>query len=170
MESGVIMFGGYAGSVATHHITLRDITIDRSVTSIEPRGHAVYFSYAVGGPHDIVIDGLTVDNSLGGLKSALHFYHSDAANRNAWNVTVRRMRVSGTDQAIIVWDPTLRNVTIDTATITNALRYAVRYESPGATGMVLTNITSTGSGLGAGFFSSLGPTPLGLTMVDNSFD
>ncbi len=42
--------------------------------------------------------------------------------------------------------PTLRNITFDTATITDALSVAVRYESPGATGIVFANITSTGSG------------------------
>jgi hypothetical protein len=167
-STGVIMFGGYAGSPGAHHITLRDITIDRSVTSDDARGHAVYFSYVLGGVHDILIDGLTVDGS-GGLASAIHFYNSAVSNPNAWNVTVRRLQVSGTDQAIIVWDPTLRNITVDTATITNALRVAVRYESAGASGITFANITSTGSGSGTGFYSSLGTAPAGVTFVNNSF-
>ena len=169
MESGVIMFGGYAGLAAPHHITLRDITIDRSVTSAELHGHAVYFSWAVGGPHDLLLDRLTVDNSLGGLTSALHFYHSDAANRNAWNVTIRRLQVTGTQQAIMLWDPTLRDIRVDTAEIADALTYAVRYESPGASGITFANITSTGSGSGRGFYSSLGSSPPGVTFIDNSF-
>jgi hypothetical protein len=69
--------------------------------------------------------------------------------------------VTGTQQAIIIWNSTLRNITIDGATITNALAYAVRYESDGATGIVLSNITSTGSGY-AGFYSP-GHQPPGVT-------
>jgi len=110
-----------------------------------------------------------VDNSLGGLTSALHFYHSDAANRNAWNVTIRRLKVTGTQQAIMLWDPTLRDIRVDTAQIADALAYAVRYESPGASGITLANITSTGSGTGRGFYSSLGPSPPGVTFIDDSF-
>jgi hypothetical protein len=174
-NTGVIMFGGYAGSPGAHHITLRDITIDRSVTSSQPVGvyhdHAVYFSYSVGGVHDILLDGFTVDGSGSArLDSAIQFYHSDAANRNAWNVTVRRLQVNGTDQAIILWDPTLRNITVDTATITSAFGVAVRYESAGASGIILANITSTGSGSGTGFHSSLGTAPAGVTFVNNSFN
>jgi hypothetical protein len=141
------MFGGYAGSPGAHHITLRDIAVDRTVTSADPHGHAVYFSFALGGVHDVLIDGLTVDGS-GGLSSAIQFYHSATSNPNAWNVTVRRLKVSGTDQAIIVWDPTLRNITVDTAMITNALRVAVRFESAGASGITFVNVTSKGSGSG----------------------
>ena len=46
----------------------------------------------------------------------------------------------------MLWDSTLRNITIDTATISDTLSAAVTYESPGATGIVFANITSTGSG------------------------
>ena len=38
--------------------------------------------------------------------------------------------VTGTYQAVILWDSTLRNITIDGATITNARYNAVRYENP----------------------------------------
>ena len=169
-DTGVIVFGGYPGQPAPYNITLRNITIPRSVTSTSAGStdHGIYFSQAVGGPHDILIDGLTVDGA-GGLDSALHFYHSDASNKNAWNVTVRNMTVYGTDQAIILWDSTVQNIVIDGATVTNALSFAVRFEGPGQN-IILKNITSTGSGSGKGFHSSLGPTPPGLTMVDNSFN
>ena len=159
-ESGVIMFGGNAGSPGAHHITLRDITVDKSVTDVRTMGYAVYFSYAVGGPHDILIEDFTVDNSLGGLEAALHFYHSDAANRNAWNVTVRRMHVTGTQQAIMLWDKTLQDIVIEDSTITGAESYAVRYEM-GDT-VMLRRVTSTGSGE-SGFYSSRGPRPPGVT-------
>jgi hypothetical protein len=165
-DTGVIVFGGYQGQAAPHHITLRNVTI-RDVSPSGPNGHAVYFSWAAGGPHDLLLDGLTVTSSDYGLKSALHFYHSDSANRNAWNVTVRRLTVMGTQQAIILWDRTVHDVTIDGATITNALSVAVRYEGPGSN-IDLRNITSTGSGQ-MGFYSSLGTSPPGVTFSGNSF-
>ena len=173
-DTGIITFGGYAGLAAPHHVTLSRISILASCTgrattaSSGAIDHAVYFSQAVGGPHDILIDGLSVDGA-GGLASALHFYHSDSTNQNAWNVTVRRLNVRGTQQAIMLWDSTLRNITIDQATITNALSFAVRYETVGSTGIVLSNITSTGSGSGKGFYSGQGLTPPGVTFVNNSF-
>jgi hypothetical protein len=164
--TGVIVFGGYAGLAAPHHITLRDITIPRSVTTTSSGAtdHGVYFSKAVDGPHDILIDGLNVDGA-GGLDSALHFYHSDSANQNAWNVTVRRLRVSGTQQAIIVWDKTIRDVVIEDATITNAERSAVRYEQGGT--LTLRRVTSSGSG-DNGFYSSLGLRPSGVSIIESS--
>jgi hypothetical protein len=170
-STGVITFGGYAGQAAPHHITLKDITIPASVTSTSPgpHDHAVYFSHAVGGPHDLVLDGLVVDGG-GGLDSALHFYHSDSANANAWNVRVRRLRVTGTWQAVILWDKTLRDISIDDARITDARNVAVVFESPGADGIVFSNFYSTGSGAGRGFYSTLGDRPPGVTFVNSSFD
>ncbi len=42
-----------------------------------------------------------------------------ATNVNAWNVTVRRMHVTGAaESAIYLWDPTLRNILIEDSTIT----------------------------------------------------
>ena len=168
-ETGVIMFGGYAGLAAPHHITLRNIKVLASCTGHNAQNdHAVYFSYAVGGPHDILIDGLTVDGTgPTPLSSALHFYHSDSTNRNAWNTTIRRLVVSGTYTAIFLWDSSLRDITIDGATITNARYGAVQYEQPGQR-ITLSNMTSTGSGT-FGFYSSLGPNPPGVTFVNSSF-
>jgi hypothetical protein len=168
-QTGVIVFGGYSGLAAPHHITLRELAIAGSITSTYAGSgdHSIYFSHAIGGPHDILVDGFTVDGS-GGVNTALTFYHSDAPNTNAWNVTVRRLTVSGTYQAIELWDETLRNIRIDGATITNARQRAVRYELPGSE-IVLANITSTGSGAGSGFYSSYGTNPPGLTLINNSF-
>jgi hypothetical protein len=128
--------------------------------------HAIYVAMAVGGPHDLLFEDVTVDGR-GGLASAFHFFRSDSANLNAWNVTVRRLTVTGTQQAIMLWDPTLRDITFETAVIGRPER-RVRYESPGATGIVLEGITSTGSGSGKGFQSSLGPAPPGVTFIDCS--
>jgi hypothetical protein len=172
-ETGVITYGGYAGLAAPHHITLRHITVLASCTgrattiSGPTTDHAIYVSMAVGGPHDLVFEDISVDGR-GGLASAIHFYHHDSSNKNAWNVVIRRLTVNRTQQAIIIWDSTLRNITVDGATITNALDNAVRYENPGS-GIALSNITSTGSGSGHGFYSSLGSNPPGVTFSNNSF-
>jgi hypothetical protein len=166
-STGVIVFGGYAGLAAPHHITLRHITF---LGSIKGRGtgldHAIYFEHVGAGPHDLLLEDISVDGS-GGLTSALHFYHSDATNQNAWNVTVRRLTVSGTQQAIMMWDPTIHDITIDGATITGASRFAVRYEQ--GRNIILRNNTSTGSGSGSGFYSSLGSNPPSVTFSNNSF-
>ena len=139
-----------------------------SVTSPNTQSgdHSIYFSEAVGGPHDILIDGYTVNGS-GGVNTALTFYHSDATNQNAWNVTVRNLTVSGTYQAVEVWDSTIRNLTIDGAQITNARSVAVRYEYGSA--ITFANIVSTGSGSGRGFYSSKGSNPPGVTFTNNSY-
>jgi hypothetical protein len=173
-DTGAITFGGYPDLAAPHDITLRDITILSSVTgrattaAAPSNDHGIYVSLAVGGPHDLLLDNVAVDGR-GGLASGIVFYHSDADHRNAWNVTVRRLAVTGTQQGIMLWDPTLQNIVFDTATIRDVLTVAVSYESPGATGIVFANITSTGSGAGRGFQSSLGASPEGVTFVNNSF-
>ena len=113
------------------------------------------------GPHDLLFEDVTVDGR-GYLASAFHFYHSDGSHPNASNVTVRRLTVTGTQQAIILWDDTLRDIVFDTADITGALSVAVRYEADGS-GIRFANIVSTGSGAGVGFYSSQGSSPSGVT-------
>ncbi len=173
ISTGIVTIGGYAGRTAPHHITMRNITISWTCTGRAKTAsdgawdHAFYISYAVGGPHDLLFENITVDGR-GGLASAFHFFHSDSTNKNAWNVTVRRLHVTGTQQAIILWDSTLRNITFDRADITNALSFAVRHEAAGASGIVYANITSTGSG-SRGFYSSMGTRPPGVTFTNNSF-
>jgi len=165
-SAGVIFFGGELGLPAPHHITLRNITVPASVTSDRPNlNHMVYFSWAAGGVHDILIDGLTADGA-GGMESAIHFYHSEAGNPNAWNVTIRNVQAVNFDQAFIVWDATLSNIVIEDSTVTNSGRFAVRYEVGGT--LILRRVTSTGSAQG-GFYSSLGANPPGVTFVNNSF-
>jgi hypothetical protein len=168
-NTGVIVFGGYPGRAAPHHITLRAVEILGTCTGHNDRNdHAVYFSQAVGGPHDILIDGLSVDGTgPQPLSTALHFFHSDAANVNAWNTTIRRLFVTGTYTAVRIWDQTVHDVTIDTARITDARYGAIRYEEPGER-ITISNVISTGSGE-YGFYSSLGDAPPGLTITDSSF-
>jgi len=165
-DTGVIVFGGWADKPGAHNITLRDITIARSCTSHTAPGnyhdHGIYFSMALGGVHDILVDGLTVDGSArNGLDSAVHWYHSATGSPNSRNVTVRRMKVTGTEIAIIVWDETVQNLVIEDSTISGATQFAMRYEKPG-TGIVLRRVVSTDSGA-QGFYSSLGANPPGLT-------
>ena len=163
--TGVIVVGGYTGLAAPHHITLRNCTI-RPIAGTYVGGHNVYVSYATTpGPHDILIDGLKVDDPNGYTTAALHFYHSNGTNPNAHDVTVRNLRVTGTQQAIMLWDPTIRNIVIEDSTITNAKDTAVRYEQ-GST-ITLRRVTSTGSGQ-YGFYSSLGASPPGVTFTDSS--
>ena len=136
-----------AGWPAAHHITLRNLTFLSSLTgSATTTGgpstdHAIYVSKAAGGPHDLVFEDITVDGR-GGLASAIHFFSHDDASPNAWNVWVRGLTVTGTQQAIILWDSTLHNIVIDQATVTGALSYGVRYEDPGSD-IFLANVTTT---------------------------
>ena len=169
--TGIIEVGGYLARRTPYNITIRNMSIASSCTggATTPDGHTtehgIYIAHAVGvGPHDLLFEDITVDGR-GGLASAVQLYHGDATNPGAWNVMVRRLHVIGTQQAIIVWNSTLRNITFDTADITNALAYAVRYEDQ-ATGIVFSNITSTGSGY-KGFYSSLGTAPPGVTFVND---
>jgi hypothetical protein len=130
--------------------------------------HAFYVANSAGaGPHDLLFENISVDGG-GGLASAFQFFHSAPGAPNASNVTIRDLTVVGTQEAIILADPTLRNITIDSATITNPLKYAVFYETVGAEGILLSNITSTGSGSGHGFFSAEGPSPAGVRFSNAS--
>ena len=171
-STGVVTFGGYPGLAAPYAITLDHFTILASCTgnatsaSAPTTDHAVYISEAVGGPHDLTFTGLTVDGR-GGLASAFHFNHSDAADQNGWDVHINGLTVTGTQQAIILWDPTIHDVTVDGATITGALRYAVRYEA--GTNILLVDVTSSASGAG-GFYSTLGSDPPGVTFSHDSLD
>ncbi len=146
--TGVVVFGGYAGMAAPHHITLRNCTI-RPIAGSYVGGHAVYFSWAASpGAHDIILDGLTVDDPNGYMTAGFHFYHSDAANPNVNNVTIRNSHVIGTQQGVLLWDPTLRNITFADTTITNALRLGIQYQTVGSTGIVFRNVVTDGCGPG----------------------
>jgi hypothetical protein len=175
-QTGVVTFGGLGLSEpgSPNHITMRHITILASCTGASTKAssptldHAFYISNANGaGPHDLLFEDITVDGR-GGLASAFQFYHSALGAPNASNVTIRSLYVVGTQDAIILADPTLRNITIDSAEITNALGYAILYETIGAQGILLSSITSTGSGSGDGFFSSQGASPPGVTFQHTS--
>jgi hypothetical protein len=170
-QTGVVTFGGYATKQSAHHITLRNIKFLASLhgsatsTSAPTTDHAIYIAHGIGGPHDLLFEDINVDGS-GFLASAIHFYHHESGAPNAWNVVIRRLTVKGTQQAIIIWDSTLRSITVDGASITGALDNAVRYEQPGS-GILLKDIVSTGSGI-TGFSSSYGSNPPGVTFMNDS--
>ena len=165
--TGMVMFGGYAGQVGAHHITLRNTVLRPKVGDTPTHGHAVYFSWAVGGAHDILIDNMFVDDPNGWVTAAWHFYHSDASNQNAWNVTIRNSKVTGTNQAVMLWDATLHDIVIEDTTFTGAKQFAIRYEEAAAARRVtLRRVTSTGSGQ-QGFFSYSGSNPPGVTFIDS---
>lgn len=167
-QTGVIVFGqnGSLSTAAPYNITLRDIAIDGSITSTNPGSgdHSIYFSQSIGGVHDILIDGMTVDGS-GGVNTALTFYSSAPGEPNAWNVTARHVTVTRTRQPFEFWDATLRNIVVEDCTVTGARAYAVRYELGGT--VTIERVTSTGSALG-GFYSSLGTNPPGVTLLDDN--
>ena len=169
--SGIVEIGGYVPKRPPHDITMRFITIkgtclgQATSANAPATEHAFYISNAAGtGPNHLLFEDIAVDGS-GGLASAFQFDHGDAADPNASSVTVRRLRVDRTQQAIIFWTPAVHDVTFTDVVITGASRYAVRYETIGATGIVLSNITSSRSGK-QGFFSSEGSSPPGLTLTN----
>jgi len=177
-NSGIIEIAGYTTRAAPYRITLNNITITSSCTGRATTAngqvwdHAVYFSQAASpGAHDIVFNNFNVDGR-GNLATAFHFFHgSDQGGYNAHNVTVNNLTVTGTQQAFLMWEPSIYNITLNGATITNARAYGVRYETIGSTiphGIVIKNVTTTGSGY-KGFYSTMGANPPGVTFSGDSF-
>jgi hypothetical protein len=175
--SGIVEIGGYTTRAAPHHITLRHITILATCTGRATTAdgstwdHAIYMGQALApGPHDLLFEDVTVHGE-GNLATAFHFFHgADMGGLNANHVTIRRLTVTGTQQAFLIWEPSVHDVTLDTATISNARAYAIRYETIGSTlphNITLANITSTSSGI-KGFYSSLGSAPPGVTFINDS--
>jgi hypothetical protein len=173
-QTGVVMFGGYSGMAAPYNIALKHITIDASCHRVYSGAtdHAMYFSYALDGWRNILVEDFTVNaTDTMGLASAIHMDHgyaSDAPNVAAHGVTVRRLVFNGnkgipSQQAILLWQPPTRDWLFDGATITNAGSSAIRYEST-ATNIVFKDITSVNSG---GFYSSQGANPAGVTFIND---
>jgi hypothetical protein len=182
-QTGVIMFGGYAGRNAPHDITVRNFTVASSIhraTAGSTTDHAVYFSYGLDTWGNILIEDLTVDASDPmGLASGIHMDHgypSDAPNVAAHGVTVRRLTYLGNkltapteptvQYGIILWTPPAHDWLFDGATINNASGNAARFESSPASNIVFKDITSTNS---RGFYSSLGANPPGVTFSNDSW-
>jgi hypothetical protein len=176
-HTGIIEIGGYTSRAAPYNITLRHITVLPSCTgsaisaSSPVTDHAIYMGQALSpGPHDLLFEDITVHGE-GGLATAFHFFHgADNGGLNASNVVIRRLTVTGTQQAFLIWEPSVNNVTLDTATISGALMYAVRYEGINGvypTNVLIENVTSTNSGY-TGFYSSGGPAPAGVSLINDT--
>lgn len=179
-STGVVQFGGApTGAIPPYNITMRFITVTGCTKGPSDFGAAFDFSLTGIGPHDILLEDITI---VGGsvlataLDAGVQFFHGiNPSNASAHDVTIRRMTISGTGQAAIMfWDDTVYNVTIEDTTITNALRFAIRYEEVSAN-TVLDNVVSTGSAV-QGFYSSLQPSypgsgspPSGVTVIACSF-
>ena len=174
-QTGVIVFGGYSGMAAPYNISLKHITIESSCHRVGSGAtdHALYFSYALEGWRNILVEDFTVNaTDTMGLASGVHMDHgyaADAPNVAAHGVTVRRLIFNGnrgiaSQQAIILWQPPTRDWLFDGATITNAGGAAIRYEPTPGTNIVFKDITSVNS---SGFYSSQGPNPAGVTFIND---
>jgi hypothetical protein len=175
VSTGAVVFGGYdpTGRAGAHHITLRNITIARSVhrsSSSSNQDHAFYFANAQGqGPHDLLLEDITIDGTDPlSIWGGIHSYHGDALNPPSSNVTIRRLHIYGTTYPIILWTTAAHDWLIEGADISGAASNAVRYEISGGLRNTIKDVVSTGSGQG-GFYSSLGPNPAGLTLTNDSF-
>lgn len=188
-QAGCIGFGGYAGEPGPHHISIRNFTVASSVHRVSPdhtTDHSVYFSYAVGGAHDILIENLHVTaTDQMAIASGIHMDHgtaADAPNVNAWNVTIRGMRFTGNNGTgsptvqypVILWVPPIHDWTFDDIQATDAGAYAFQFESIGAARINISNFVSTGSRFTGGsrgsFNSSMGANPPGVVFgAGNSF-
>jgi hypothetical protein len=156
-QTGVIVFGGY-GLASPHHITLRHITMLPSIVAATANNdHLIYFSK--DSPHDILIEDYTATPGAG-IKSALQFYHGP----NAYNLTVRRMHVVGTQNAILMYERSVHDVLIEDSDIRNAV-YALDLATTGAN-VVFRNVASVNTG-GTYFPNGV---PSGVSFIGCSFD
>lgn len=166
---GAIVFGqsGSYVPVGVRNIALQSMTVDATVRSgsglVAPNDHAVYFSSSSTPSTGITIDDLTVDSPAGGVQSALHFYVQPALGVGPQGVAVNRMAVSGTDQAVMCYDDSLRGLAVNDSTIAGARVYAVRYQYPNAT-VALSRVASTGSG-SKGLYVPAGVSTANLSMT-----
>jgi hypothetical protein len=178
-STGVINIGAWTNTttmaMAVYRLTFRYINIynctGRAKLLYDPTlDHAIYVSYSTGGAHDLLFDNISIDDrNHQGLAAGFHFYHSDPSSNllNAWNVTMSNITVRGTNQAFVLADATLKNILVTDAVIINTLKNAVDYEAGGP--ITLRNIISTGSGV-AGFNSTQGANPSGVTIINCSFN
>ena len=120
------------------------------------------------GPNHLLFEDVTVDGR-GGLASAVHFDHGDSLNPNATDVVVRRLHVIGTQQALLLWQPAVHRITFDDIDVSGALNHAIGLESIGATSVVFSGVTSTGTGEQP-FYSSMGLHPPGMTITASSLN
>ena len=130
----------------------------------------MYFSWSASpGPHDILIDGLTITAPGVYMTCGVTFYHSDAANPNAHDVMIRNVNLTSkaVDQGLLPWDNSLDRLTFEDWTL-QGIRIGCQYEcSSAVTGVVFRRWKSTGSE--AGWVSTKGNPPPGVTFDNCSF-
>ena len=171
--TGIIEVGGYLPRRTPYNITVRNMTITWTCTGRATYAdgstwdHGMYIAHAVGvGPHDL-LSRTSRSTAAATLPAPSTSTTAMLHNPAAWNVTVRGLHVTNTQQAIILWSDGLRNIVFDGADISGAKAYGVRFESSPASGIVFKNITSVNSGY-RGFYSSMGANPPGVTLTNNS--
>lgn len=127
-SEGVLKFGGDPTYQSAHHIRVRGHRVlsscsgtcnpggspgDAAGASASALEHGVYFGHGLGGgPHDIQIDEIDVD-CRGGLASGIHFFHSAPGIPNAHDLSMSIAKIRQPQQAIMMWDRTVFNVTVD---------------------------------------------------------
>lgn len=165
-NNGVIMFGEGDGR-AVHHLTLRNIEFLSSISSGPgpngnyQNGQGLYFSWSATGNHDILVDGF---KSSAALWSQVHIYHDDQAGPG-YGITIKNAqwilsRQPHAQMGIVAWSTKIRDYLFEDITISGANEYAIRHAVGGT--MIFRRVTSTNSGK-AGFYSSLGSNPAGIT-------
>lgn len=172
-DNGVIQFGeGYG--IPVHHITLRDIAFDASIslapgpTGAYRNGQGIYFSWSkreLGGNHDLLVDGFTCSARLW---SAVHVYH-DTEGHVGHHVTVRRMHAGpGVTMGLALAATSIHDYVFEDVSIESASEYGVyHYYGSDATTITLRRVTTRNSGA-SGFYSRFGtyPNVPGVTFVD----
>ena len=168
-DNGVVMFGEGNGT-AVHHLTLRNIEFLSSISAGPgpngnyQNGQGLYFSWATGGNHDILVDGFV---SAAALWSQVHVYHdspSTGSNITVRNATWTLARQTHAQMGIVAWSTTMSGYLFEDIAVSGANEYGFRHAAGGT--MTLRRVTTTNSGV-AGFYSSLGtyPTVTGLTFA-----
>ncbi len=156
-KSGVVFFG--ERGAAPHHITMRNTKISRSITdsAAGPHDHAFYFS---SGAHHITVEDFEVDGR-GGLDAAFHFFHTPGAR----DLIIRRGRVIGTEQAILLGEASNARITFADVRIEGATLCAVSYWA--GTEVTFRRVESVNSG---GFRWQAGAIKSNVTFVDSNFN
>ena len=148
---------------APHHITLRSHPVPAlggrtgAHADLTDHGRRHLLGHAIGGPHDLLLEDITVDGRGRRLATAFQFYHAAPANPTPG---IRRSGVSRSSGRTgdLALGPTLQNITVDRVRDPEAMAHAVRYE--GGIGIHLSQHHLDRIGR-SGFYSSLGTTTRG---------
>jgi hypothetical protein len=148
-ETGVVVIGGYPTLAPPHHITLQHFDFLPTITGPAVRGnssyctaHHIYTSVGTSSPHDITLEDISGDAGYNGVCALLHAYHSP----NVVNLVARRFTARRYSQAIIIWDDTVRNWTLDGFDVQDSDQYSLRFGTSASTGRV-SNFVSQRTGV-----------------------